>query len=117
MTNMPMSDAPAAPPAPAKRKFPVWIIAVVGLVLVCVCVVCVVVGSSVAGPTQAAFQLGSTCQERTGLDANTCADWLQKVSSSGDISTCVSEMMSSQKSVDANSLYDCLDAKGAGPQQ
>jgi hypothetical protein len=108
MTVPPVPEAPPAAPKPANRRGLLIGIGVAVVLCLCVCIGgAVVLGPTVGGPFTAAFGLTQTCQDRTGLDAQTCGAWVQNAGQD-TISNCISTQMTESQTVTSDSLYDCL---------
>jgi hypothetical protein len=115
MTVSPGYEAPPAAPKPANRRGLMIGIGVAVVLCLLVCIVGAVIFSPAIGPTMAGAQLPQTCAERTGLDAQTCGEWVQAAGSAA-IGECVADQMEEGTTVTSDSLYDCLVERVGAPQ-
>lgn len=113
----PSFNAPPAAAAPAQRKFPVWAMVVIGLVVLCLCATCIVGVLLANGPmgqgAMAGGQLPFICQQQ-GYDSQTCGTWAQTVSSTPEFTTCVNDLLTAGN-LNGDALFTCLVDAGVGP--
>lgn len=114
MTVPPVSEAPPAAPAPANRRGLMIGIGIAVVLCLCLCIGGALLFQPLSGPFTAAAGLPQECVDRTGLDAQTCGEWVQGVGSP-TISECINEQMSAGTTVTAGTLYDCLVDKAGAP--
>jgi hypothetical protein len=99
-----------SPAAPRKGRNRTGMIVVGVLAVLCLCGVCAVITS----PAISAVYLPFKCQENTGLSLQECTLWTQELLNRSEYPACVNELVS-QRSLNADSLYNCLVENGVGP--